>query len=243
MKKLIISSVCAIAAAGSVFAQGNVQWQTISAAAVTFATNTVTYSSFTGGGPANGGTTGVAATGVTQGAASLGSGFYYELLVGSAWNGSAQALPTSFAQFSSWTDSGLSGTNNPVTAGRASVFASQNNAGATVNAMSPSASNSIVLVGWSANLGTTWSTALATMEAGNWTGNAFFGMTAEGYIEALSTTSSPGAVIFGNSATTQGVPIGNSLNTQLYLLAVPEPGTIALAALGGASLLLFRRKK
>ncbi|HUC85517.1 MAG TPA: PEP-CTERM sorting domain-containing protein [Candidatus Acidoferrales bacterium] len=38
--------------------------------------------------------------------------------------------------------------------------------------------------------------------------------------------------------------IGNGTTGQnLVLTTVPEPGTLALAALGGASLLMFRRKK
>jgi len=242
MKKLIIASVCSLAVVGAAFGQGAVNWGSISFANFTAQTNTVTYSSFTGGGSTAGGATGVAAVGATQGAASLGSGYFYALLVGAVWNGSAATVPsTSFAQFSSWTDSGLAASNNVFSAGRVGV--ENPNTAATVNAMSSSVSNSIVLVGWSANLGSTWSTALGNMEAGTWSGNAFFGVSNEGFIEAATLPASQGNSVFGSAAQTYGTPI-QSLNTQLFLLSpVPEPGTIALAALGGASLLLFRRKK
>ena len=52
----------------------------------------------------------------------------------------------------------------------------------------------------------------------------------------------PGATVFGTAASAQGLPIF-SLLTPLYLVPVPEPTTLALAGLGGLSLLLFRRQR
>jgi len=62
-----------------------------------------------------------------------------------------------------------------------------------------------------------------------------------------------GVIAFANAfggnpnATPAGTPASltgwNTLNTNLVLSPVPEPATMALAALGGASLLLFRRRK
>jgi hypothetical protein len=104
-----------------------------------------------------------------------------------------------------------------------------------------------VFVGWSANLGSSWlqvSNVLA-----NWAtlgstivGPAFFGESAFGYITG-TTSPAPGAAVFGTgSPSAQGLPI-YSPNMQLYLLPVPEPATMALAGLGGLSLLLFRRRR
>jgi hypothetical protein len=68
----------------------------------------------------------------------------------------------------------------------------------------------------------------------------FFGVTSTGY--TASGSSNPGATLFATAANAQGLPI-LSLNTQLYLVPVPEPTTLALAGLGGLSLLLFRRQR
>jgi len=118
------------------------------------------------------------------------------------------------------------------------------NAGAQVP-WSPGTTDSIMLAGWSANLGTTWAAVQAVLNSpsllGAVAGNAFFGLSNTGYITTLSTSTSPGAAVFGTGATAQGLPIF-SLLTQLNLVVVPEPTTLALMALGGAAL-LFRRKK
>ncbi len=237
MKKLVITSVCAVAMTGAVFAQGNINWTGPSAAAMTAQTNSTTYSPLFGGG-----STGSGAVGSTLGSAALGTGFYYELLY-TTFSGVQATQPSSLSALGTWSDTGLSATNNTVTAGRLVDVAP--NAGAQVS-WSPGTTNSIMLVGWSANLGTTWSAALATLNSSSAlasvVGNAFFGESTTGYITPLSTSTSPGASVFGSAATANGLPIF-SLNTQLYLVPVPEPGTIALATLGGLSMLALRRRK
>jgi hypothetical protein len=109
--------------------------------------------------------------------------------------------------------------------------------------------NNIMMVGWSANLGTSWlivSNELATWNTGGQpflSQSAFFGVSATGYINPGS--SNPGVSLFVTSPTPNGLPI-YSLNTQLYLLPLtitPEPSTFALAGLGALSLLLFRRQR
>jgi hypothetical protein len=96
-----------------------------------------------------------------------------------------------------------------------------------------------MLVGWSANLGSTWSAALANLNAGSgWTGVAEFGESAVGTITPDPVGSSPGTAVFGNPG------INSSTLTPLdAVTTVPEPTTLALSALGGLSLLAFRRKK
>lgn len=236
MKKILLVITCAVAATGSVFAAGNFRWDTISFAAMTAQTNSTQYSPLFGGGSAVGGSVGAAG-----GSASLGTGFYYELLY-TSYSG-VQASITSLSSLLAWSDSGLGATNSN-TAGRLTTI--DGNAGAQVP-WSPGTTNSVVMIGWSANLGTSW--AAVSNVLANWStyqntivGAAYVGISSTGYLTPLSTSTSPGTVVFGSSDLGQGLPI-YSLNTQLYLLPVPEPSTIALAGLGAASLLLFRRRK
>jgi hypothetical protein len=229
MKKLVLTSVFSVALAGLALAQGNVNWTGPSFSYFTAQTNSTTYF--------GGGSTGSGAVGST---ATTALGFYYELLDSSTYQA---PKPTSISALSSWADTGLGATNSVTSAGRASVTVV--NQGAQVS-WSPGTTNSIIMVGWSANLGTTWSAALATLNSQSLlsavVGNAFFGSSNVGYITTSSTVTVPGASVFGSANTVQGTPINSTL-TQLYIVPVPEPSTLALAALSGASLLLFRRRK
>jgi len=240
MKKTILTSICSLAVAGAAFAQGNLQWTTISPAYITVNTNATSYSPLFGGGSTGNGTTGATAA--------TGGGFYYELLYTGSYNGSTNGVaPTSLTALGTWSDTGLEATNTTSSTGKLTSEAS--NAGATVSGMTPGTTNYIILVGWSANLGTTWATAESHLNNNTYlTGlgtEAFFGVSNVGFITPYASTTSPGAVPFANAAQSYGTPI-YSLNTTLYEIPVtiaPEPGTMALAAIGGASLLLFRRRK
>jgi len=231
MKKLVLTIGCALAVSGAAFAQGFVNWSAITSTAVTAVTNAATYSSLSplfGGGAA----TGATATGGTLGA----GGFYLELLY-SAYSGSQAAVPSTWAQLEAWSDAGAEGQSSAA-AGKLTPISGS--AGYTVP-WSPGTTDSIVLVMWSANLGSTWAAAQASLN--NWAAdpilNAYLGVSQTGYITTLSTT--PGSVVFATAATAQGLPI-ESLGTQLYALQVPEPATMALAGLGGLALLLIRRR-
>jgi hypothetical protein len=148
MKKLVLTSVCTLAVAGAAFAQGTVQWQGPSFSSYTTQTNSTQYSPLFGGGNAP--------AGGSVGATLVAGSYYFELLY-TAYTGtgngesSLTAQPTTIAQLATWTDSLLGGANTG-TAGRNGV--------ATVNTAQvvPWASgttDSVLLVEWSANLGTT----------------------------------------------------------------------------------------
>jgi hypothetical protein len=240
MKKLALTTVCAFAVTSGAFAQGFANWVSsgMTAASITAATNTAVGTWF--GGPGTGGVSGAANTGTAYNG-SAATGFYYELLY-SSYTGS-QATITSLSSLLTWQDAGLQATNQ-LTAGRLNPTVP--NTAATVP-WAAGTTDSIVLVGWSANLGSTWgvvSNLLATQGAnGSYAAGSFFGVSATGYMAAGS--ANPGTTLFATGANSFGLPI-NSLNTQLYALptsVVPEPTTLALAGLGGLSLLLFRRRQ
>ena len=103
-----------------------------------------------------------------------------------------------------------------------------------------------MIVGWSANLGSTWAAVQAQLDSNTWTpssGLGYFGVSALANTYAGGGPSSlPAVSVWGAGAGTgssTGIPSG----FQLYQVPVPEPTTMALAGLGGLSLLLFRRRK
>jgi len=229
MKKLILTSACVLAATGMAFAQGEVEWNAITPTYFTADTNTTALSYLsTAGAPLPASKT----VGLTV--ASAGA-FYYELL----YTASGTAAPTSLAALDTWSDSGLEAVNNAGSAGKTTTI------NGTVETQVPfTATSSVMLVGWSSNLGTTWAAAsallnnAASLAALEQVGTVLFGQSGVGTITPASNGTSPGAVLFGPS------PEINSPLTQLDVVStVPEPTTIALGAMGAASLLALRRKK
>jgi len=241
MKKLVLTSICTLAVAGAAFAQGTVNWTGPTFSAYTTQTNATQFSPLFGGGATGD-------VGGTQGATGLAAnGFFFELLY-TAYTGTGGALtaqPSTLAQLATWTDTGLSGANSSTSIGRDAVTTP--NAAQTVP-WANGTTQSVMLVEWSANLGTSYATMLQNLNNASFLATlspftAFLGMSQTGFINP-STSTTAGATLFGNTANgVNGQPIGASTLTQLFAVPVPEPGTIAMAALGGLSLLAFRRKK
>src|ERR1041385_2616131 len=225
MKKLVLTTVCALVISGVAFAQGTVNWST-PFSSITAQTNATSYSPLFGGGSA-GGTTGATDFGSAT-YSTPGGDFYYALLY--MPNTTTLGTTLTLGNWSQWSFTGEMATNNASgTAGRLSPIAP--NTAATVP-WSNGTTNNIILVGWSADLGSSWTSVSntilnwATLGANYGTTNTFFGMSTVGYINPA--TGNPGVAPFGSSAQAYGLPIF-SLNTQLYLLPVPEPTTVALA--------------
>jgi len=237
MKKLALTIICALATAGAAFAQGYVNCS-IAANSMTAQNNSTVYSPLFGGGTATGGAIGATASGYS------GLHYDYELLY-SSFNGTI-TTDTSVWD-SNWHDAGLSATNSG-TASRLIAITAGNQ---YLQVGLPSSwgngtTNNIVLVGWSSNLGSSWSIVSAELanwqaDQGNFSGtNVFFGESTFGWLNP--SVGAPGPNVFNTTATPNGLPIF-SLNTQLYLLPTPEPASLALVGLGGLSMLLFRRRK
>lgn len=90
---------------------------------------------------------------------------------------------------------------------------------------------SFTIVGWSANYGTTWPEAIAAINADEF---GFWGNSGVAQV-MLGGGVAPAGEIFGTGA---GQIQGFSLNPG----PIPEPATFALAGLGTAAILLFRRR-
>jgi hypothetical protein len=244
-KTLAILAGASISSAA--FAQGLVNW-TGSAGLFEAQTNGTTYSSFesSSGGTALTGTVGNTAGNTAPNNAALGyAGYYYELLA----SATAVSGPATLASLSAWSDTGLSATNGAASNGKIG----QDGTGSDVaNHTTAGNTYAFIVVGWSANLGTTWTAVLAELNTWQTSGSAFLNNTANAAYFGVSSFGSgvqvvgspgPGNQVIGSSA---GEILNNALNpAELYELpvTVPEPGTMALAALGSASMLLFRRKK
>jgi hypothetical protein len=245
MKKLVLTTVCALAMAGAAFAQGTVHWDTISPAGYTAQTNSVTYSPLFGGGAS--GVAFATIGNVFNSTLSTGPGntYLWELLY--LGGSSVSTAPTTLSALMAWSDAGLSGIQTSSGSGKTTPLAAQSSAAATVPWASGTSDN-IMLAGWSENLGTTWGSVSNFLA--NWStlgqtvvGAAYFGLSVPGYINPNA--GNPGAVIFGGGANANGTPIQSTL-TPLYLLpvtVVPEPTPIMLVAAGLGLLALTRRKK
>jgi len=189
----------------------------------------------------NGSASEVSTNGVTTGATAAVAGqYYFALLTASMTSfGVAASTPTALqlAEGSGWTFTGNQ-TTNIGSLGR-------ENGGANIptgSGWAPGVTNSYVLVGWSVNEGTTWSQVAAEVISGNWLAQGYFGFSSVAFGEAGGGAQSlPAFSLFGTGATAAGTPLTSGFD--LNPVGTPEPATMALAAIGGASLLLFRRKK
>jgi hypothetical protein len=230
MKKLVITSACVLGFAGAALAQGTINWQSLAPTGLTFQTNTTVSSFLSVGGSQTlaSGTIGATASGTT-------GLYYYELLYNTA--ATEQAAPTTLAALDSWSDAGLEAENNSGSAGKTSTI--NPSQGSVVPFTTAS---SLMVVGWSANLGTSWSVVSTVLNSpsalASVVGPAFFGESSVGFLAPAPSGTIPGTTIIGI-----GPNEIDSVNTQLEPIATPEPTTIALGVMGAASLLALRRKK
>jgi hypothetical protein len=89
----------------------------------------------------------------------------------------------------------------------------------------------IMLVGWSADMGTTWNAVYNELPYIDY---GYFGISPVGDV-LLGPTGGPGVSMYGGNGIGSGITL-----EPVFIL---EPGTMALGGLGGLCCLLFRRRK
>jgi hypothetical protein len=237
MKKILTTMVVLVAGVTLVQAQGLLSWLGPTAHVSTNSTLFATGYPSTNGAAISGQTTGVSFSVAVQ--------YYYVLLAATSTTANDAGNPLgSDWSVVDYSGGGIAyGTNFTAAgsvdgAGGTAGFASSLTAGTTYYMM---------VVGWSANLGNSWATVEGLL-AGNWAGVSGLGITGLpgsnpaffGYsnVGTITPTSAPanGAAIFGSTGSQPGQLV-------LYNVPVPEPTTLALAGLGGLSLLFLRRRK
>jgi len=250
MKKILTTLAVSGLTLGA-FAQGFINW-TGAGSSMIVQTNGTVYSSFEQAGSATlTGTVGATLPNSAANNTAIGyQGYYYELLT----SVSAVAAPTTVGGLAAWLDTGLYATNSfSASAGRVIQTGPSGASALTgVNHWPADTTQAVLLVGWSANLGSTWSTVLNELQNWSTLGAAFGNNTPNAAYFGVSSFGSGVASVASTETANQviGAAAGEIFNNasspvQLDELGnvVPEPGTLALAALGGASLLLFRRRK
>jgi len=225
MKKLAVT-LCLSALAVGAFAQGTINFLN--------GTTTLTRTNGTG-------------IGLTAGNTSPGAGYYYAVFTASS---SITSVTAQDLLSSSWTWTGIYGTNTAATTG--GRFSGGGNV-ATATGWQPGQTNSYCVVGWSADLGASWSSIAAQLQGSTFTGGAyrgnnwsktggFFGLSSVGFGASGGGPSGlPAFSLFGSTPTGQGTPISSGFD--LFATQVPEPSTLALAGLGAAAIVIFRRRK
>jgi hypothetical protein len=177
--------------------------------------------------------------------------FYFEVLTAPSTVTSVDASLRGLLS-GTWSDTGVSGTNTAL-AGRV-----LGEGPTSANNWAVGVQQSFIVVGWSANLGSTWAQVrdealpFVTLQGANgsyyWHAedilySGFLGATTVGSAIAGQDTNSA-ARLFGNPVISDPqVPIPILTTTELYSVSVPEPGTLALASLGAGGLYLFRRRR
>jgi hypothetical protein len=177
---------------------------------------------------------------------STAGSYYYEVLTApssvTSVDPSLQDLLTS-----TWLDTGVSGTNMT-----GSSFGGRELGRTVASALnwSPGTTQSFVVVGWSASLGSTWGQVKADLSGASLVpqnGGFYFAAqhpTAFGYLGATIVGQAVAGPAVGPPALLFGLGPGNvSSTTDLYPFLVPEPGSLMLAGLGSGILLGFRGRK
>jgi hypothetical protein len=219
MKKLLLTTLIASALAASVFAQGTVTFSASSThGLIQCLTDGTTL-------------TPVASAGISI-PATIGAFGQLNLAVYSAALGTPAPFTATTASLlpAAWVEATpVSGVIFPLAGNTlATTF--------TLGNVAAGGSGEVMLVGWTGTA-TDWNTAWASGTGlFGWTGSTLSG----GALEWLNATGNPGA---SPPITPVAFTYGATGFNGLVLPIIPEPSTFALAGLGAAALLIFRRRK
>jgi len=186
---------------------------------------------------ANGTTSKISTNGVAMGADAVGT-WYYELFAAPSTQNtiSTSGDPT----LNGWT-AVLTGTNT-ASAGRL-LGNNRSDGSVAVPGFAAGQTADFAVMGWSANLGTDWSTARVNLAAFFAQGSN--GLAANQYAGIAPTVANDrplvadGQIYNGMFGSAAGLINGFSLTSG----PIPEPTSFALVGLGAAALLIFRRRK
>jgi len=175
-------------------------------------------------------------TGVVDG----NGAFAFELLyanVGMSASATNISLPSNLAL---WTDSTVGGVNGfGLNRGKLTAGGSVSASGWVAPGVSYDNARNFIIVGWSTTLGSTWANVVNLINGAGLdsvAGVNFFGTT------TLSTGFAGGGSV-PLPAVNEWANVASGTLVLQQVVPTPEPGTIALAGLGGLSLLALRRKK
>lgn len=167
-------------------------------------------------------------------------------LVSSSESGSPQAINGTAGQWYFGLLTAAAGTTDPTKFTFAGAYATNQavagrffgGAGVKVAGWAAGASMAYEIAGWSSSLGPTFNSAWLTMTANQFSSVGVFGLSGIGTGAAGGATGTgtlPNYNLFGGTGLTSGF--------NLSPVGVPEPTSMALAGLGAAALLIFRRRK
>jgi hypothetical protein len=203
------------------------------------------YVLFQNAGNARVSTNGVATGRIAANDGTVANTFYFALFTSTAQNttvGSSSAAisgtnGTYAFNASGWTFAPNAIGTNTIAGQFTSTVADPNN---SLQTQIPSgAAQTFVILGWSANIGSTLSALTTWYNNGNPATSGFIG---ESAVSGVITPSVGGVSLTAPiTGTTTGLIPGFTLGQ--VIAPTPEPATLALAGLSGASLLLFRRRK
>jgi len=158
--------------------------------------------------------------------------FYFALLFDATTPSGNTPTSAGWAQVTQNGGAALAINNNTILNG--GTTGTGTSVGAQVNLAAGQTYN-VELVGWSASLGTTWAQVASQYTSGTWTAPGYFNFSSVSTITPFATSGAGAPALFPTV-------FPNSSLVLYAVSATPEPASMALIGLGGASLLLFRRK-